>query len=408
MNGTPSKFSVSTPHRVGHHNRMSDSTRALISSALRGALDLERTPTGVIPHRLPRHVHHQHDALFLRFNSAQTSGVRLALSTAATRITLIALSTRFFFPGMDPQAVPVPYAAVANGQEMKPTTETFGSYDVLSFDGVTHHQGAPAALTFDLGGEGIERSVEIWLPNNAAVEILDLTADAPMSAEPAPAAPRWTHYGSSISHCAEAESPLGTWPAAAARKLGLNLTSLAFGGSAHLDNFAARIIRDLDADLISLKIGINIINGDTMKRRTFIPAVHGFIDTIREAKPDVPVLVVSPIVCPMHETAPGPTTYDFATGTFRPVPPPVTNEDLGLLHLAEIRSILADIVSARSQTDPVLYYLDGLDLFGPDDAGDLPDGLHPNTKGYGRMAQRFVGNEHTLKWLRRAATPDFR
>ncbi|MEY3691631.1 MAG: hypothetical protein RJB57_1287, partial [Actinomycetota bacterium] len=36
-----------------------------------------------------------------------------------------------------------------------------------------------------------------------------------------------------------------------------------------------------------------------------------------------------------------------------------------------------------------IHYLDGLSLFGPDDAGDLPDLLHPNREGYARMGARF-------------------
>jgi lysophospholipase L1-like esterase len=30
-----------------------------------------------------------------------------------------------------------------------------------------------------------------------------------------------------------------------------------------------------------------------------------------------------------------------------------------------------------------------LALFGPDDVGDLPDGLHPNPAGYQRIGDRF-------------------
>ena len=44
-----------------------------------------------------------------------------------------------------------------------------------------------------------------------------------------------------------------------------------------------------------------------MRRRAFTPAVHGFLDTIREGHPDTPLLVVSPILCPIHEDTPGPT-----------------------------------------------------------------------------------------------------
>jgi lysophospholipase L1-like esterase len=37
-----------------------------------------------------------------------------------------------------------------------------------------------------------------------------------------------------------------------------------------------------------------------------------------------------------------------------------------------------------------LGYLDGLSLFGADDAHDLPDDLHPNPEGYIRMGERFA------------------
>ncbi|MDN4610144.1 GDSL-type esterase/lipase family protein [Arthrobacter burdickii] len=379
---------------------MSDGTRDLIVSALRGALDVEHTARGLVPHRLPRSVDAYHDEETLRANATQPSGVRLALATAANKVTLTALSTRRFFPGMDPESVEVPYGAVSGGLTVE-QREIEGSYDLLQLSGPPeHHPGTPASLVFEFRGDGTVRDVEIWLPNNATVEILDLQGDAPIQAAPPSDLPRWTHYGSSISHCAEADSPLSTWPAVAARELGLNLTSLAFGGGAHLDHFVARVIGDLDADLISLKIGINIVNGDTMKRRTFIPAVHAFLDTIREAQPHVPILLISPIACPMQENDPGPITWDLEAAGLRTVPSSMPGQNFGSLTLTDIRSILAGIVDARSVADPALYYLDGLELFGPDDAPDLPDGLHPNTAGYLRMGNRFVGNEHTNEWLR--------
>ena len=116
------------------------------------------------------------------------------------------------------------------------------------------------------------------------------------------------HYGSSISHCVEAAEPAGTWPAVAARLAGVSLRNLGFGGQCHLDPFVARTIRDLpDVDIVSIKTGINIVNMDSMRERVFAPALHGFLDTIREAKPDVPIVVISPIYCPSAETRPGPT-----------------------------------------------------------------------------------------------------
>ena len=120
---------------------------------------------------------------------------------------------------------------------------------------------------------------------------------------------RWWHHGSSISHCIEAATPRGVWPVAAADQLSLDVTNLGFAANAHLDPFTARAMRDSGADLFSLKIGINIVGGDTMKRRTFVPAVHGFLDTIREGAPSAPILVISPIFCPMHEDTPGPDRH---------------------------------------------------------------------------------------------------
>jgi lysophospholipase L1-like esterase len=55
--------------------------------------------------------------------------------------------------------------------------------------------------------------------------------------------------------------------------------------------------------------------------------------------------------------------------------------------LRRAREIVEDVVRVRA--DPHLQYLDGLALFGPGDASDLPDDLHPNAAGYQRMGERF-------------------
>jgi lysophospholipase L1-like esterase len=46
--------------------------------------------------------------------------------------------------------------------------------------------------------------------------------------------------------------------------------------------------------------------------------------------------------------------------------------------------------------DANLHYLDGLALFGPDDAGDLPDDLHPNAAGYARLGHRFAAHAFAM------------
>jgi hypothetical protein len=159
-----------------------------------------------------------------------------------------------------------------------------------------------------------------------------------------------------------------------------------------LDQLGGREVRDTPATFISLKVGINIVNLDTLKFRTFAPAVHGFLDTVREGQPDTPILLVSPIICPPHEDAPGPTISLDDGGQFvvgaRAVEDPEA-ERHGLT-LRRMREILEEIVRIRRTTDTNLHYLSGLTLFDERDLGDLPDLLHPNGDGYVRMGRRFA------------------
>jgi GDSL-like Lipase/Acylhydrolase family len=210
----------------------------------------------------------------------------------------------------------------------------------------------------------------------------------------------WVHHGSSISHGSDASSPTAIWPALAAAQAGVELVNLGFAGSAFLQPFVARTIRDTPADLISVKLGINVVNTDSLRLRSFTPAVHGFLDTIRDGHPDTPLLVVSPILCPIHENTPGPTGWDLSAlgeGKLRFAAAGDPEEvAAGKLTLAVIRAELARIVARRAAEDPNLHYLDGRALYGEADnaARPLPDDLHPDGETHRVMAARFA--EHTF------------
>jgi hypothetical protein len=64
----------------------------------------------------------------------------------------------------------------------------------------------------------------------------------------------------------------------------------------------------------------------------------------------------------------------------------------GRLTLNVIREELARIVAERAADDPNLTYLDGRELYGPDDAAELPmpDQLHPDTATHRLMGERFA------------------
>ena len=135
-------------------------------------------------------------------------------------------------------------------------------------------------------------------------------------------------------------------------------------------------------------MGINVVNGDTLRERAFVPAVHGFLDTIREGLPNTRILVVSPIYCPSAEEHPGPTTRDAANRAV--TTPGMDALRDGCLTLRRIRELLAGVVDVRK--DENLGYLSGLALLGEADAADLPDDLHPNPAAYVRMGKRFAAN----------------
>ncbi len=182
----------------------------------------------------------------------------------------------------------------------------------------------------------------------------------------------WLHHGSSISHGSNATHPTGTWPALAATQGEVELVNLGFSGNALLDPFTARAMRDAPADLISVKVGINIVNADVMRLRAFTPAVHGFLDTIREGHPTTPLLVVSPS-CARSRRTPGPLMPELDGGTvrFRATGDPAERA-AGRLTLTMIRDALAHVVEQRATDDQHLHYLDGRDLYGETDCGTPP------------------------------------
>lgn len=366
---------------------------------LRGAVEVERTPRGLRPHRLPAWARVQVPDAFMAQTSAESAGVRLAFRTTATTIELD-VSARRMAPDEASLLPPSRYALTTAGRVVAEAEAVAGTRYLFSFDDPSGRiVDGPASSVRFAGLPAGETEYELWMPYTDAVEILSVRADAPLERPAERDAFRWIHHGSSISHGYRADSITGTWPVVAALATDVALTNLAFSGSAMLDPFTARTIRDEPAaDLISLKIGVNLVNGDAMRMRTFRPAVDGLLDTIREGHPGTPIVVVSPIFCEPVETAAGPTVQDparpyewsIAGGTEADVA-------LGKLSLSSIRAALADIVERRSATDPHLGYLDGLTLYGAADAErmPLPDNLHP-----GPGVQRLIGERFVERVLR--------
>jgi hypothetical protein len=355
----------------------------------RGCLDIDVTATGTSPIRLPPAARLQIPDVTMRTVVALTSGVRLCFATDADRFAIELAALQVAFTGAD-RADPA-FDVVVDGVHI--TTVCAGGCSVISIDPTERGSfvfapGGPSTIEVSGLGRGLHE-VEVWFPTDASVEVrrVDVPDGARIEA-PRASGPVWVHYGSSISHGMDAGAPLGTWPAVAARLGGWELLNLGFAGQAQLDPFIGRTIAAVDADVISLKLGINLVNAASMTERTFGPAVHGLLDSIRDGHPTVPILVVSPIICPLVETVPGPTR-SVAPHRTEAVPAPDESRPQALT-LVRVRAMLAEIVEQRrAHGDVHLHYLDGLRLFGPDDVDDLYDSLHPNPTGQRRIGERF-------------------
>jgi hypothetical protein len=372
-------------------------TTPITADLLRGALDLEHTEHGILPHRLPARARAQCADPQLAMVESQPSGVRLVFRTPATAVELDTLPTKRVYVGAPPRPDGV-YDLLVDGTLAGQGSVSGGSVQVVDMSaGTTELRPGPVGTLRFTGLPECEKAVEIWLPHNETTELVALRTDAPLAAVSHHGRKVWLHHGSSISHGSDAASPTAIWPALAAALAGVELVNLGLGGSALLDPFTARAVRDAPADLISLKLGINVVNSDLMRLRAFGPAVHGFLDTVREGHPTTPLLVVSPILCPMHEDTPGPTAMDLsALGAgrlaFTATGDPAERAS-GKLTLNVIRDELSRIVAQRAAEDPNLHYLDGRALYGEADAAELPlpDGLHPDAAAHRRIGERFAG-----------------
>ena len=343
----------------------------------------------VTPRRLPDWTRIQFADSGIERNAKFPSGVRLRFHTRADQIVLKVRVSKLVITGLSEDKRPAAFDLLVNGVEKATIAAEHGNVLRLtpvstSVSTETLEPGEADLLIFDdLGDE--EKEIEIWLPTTAIVEIVSISASSEILPPKFRKKKRWVHYGSSISQCSEADRPMDAWPIRASQLLTLDLINFGLAGECQLDGFAARTIADTPADFISLKLGINIVNADSMRERTFIPAVHSLLDTIRQKQPRTPLLLISPVWCPFHENTPGPTMIDGQRlhSIERPAELAV-----GALTLTRIRTILQEVVGKREDNN--LYFMDGLKLFSSADSDHMPDNLHPDSLGYRLMGERFA------------------
>lgn len=307
-----------------------------------GVVDLEALPDGGVrawryPHADPRF------DIGISYGGTP-AGVRLAFGTRASSLLLDLV--------VDPDILdtPCPVDVVVDGAHL-------------------HRLPIDSPAKVELPGTPV--TVEVWLPQYGCAGVRRLVLDGDDAPRPVPPQPRhWTTHGSSITMNRQADGPFTTWPSRVATTLGLELTNLGYAGTAVFDPPVARLIRDLPADVISLCLGINVQVMRTHNLRSLLPAVMGFVETVREGHPGTPILVVSPIACRPQRDVPN---------------------DLGL-SVSGIRDAVHDGVERvqRATGDADLHLVDGRELLGPDELDLLVDDVHPGDAGCAVMAERIA------------------
>ena len=367
------------------------SVRDVAQRCVRGALESEISDHGDLTfHRTPRAGRSAVAHSALDYVSATPSGVRLEGVTDASVIEVEFEILRALYPGTHSEGSV--FDVVVDGVPRAPLTVT--AERIVPFDlttgGVDIIPGRRSSVRIELGAGGRSRVIEIWFPVVSVLTLIDVRIPAGAVLRPfVDERPVWVHHGSSISQASDAGRALLTWPVAVARSTGRSLVNLGLAGQCHLDPFMARAIRDAPASVISLELGINIVNLDSMRERTFTAALQGFLDTIRDGHPLTPILVVSPLACPAHENDPGPTLWGPDGKISAPVRSP--ENGAGALTVSRIRQLIDSAVGfRRARGDHALHVLDGRVLLGPDDVDDLSDGLHPSVAGQSTIAKRFA------------------
>ena len=210
----------------------------------------------------------------------------------------------------------------------------------------------------ELPSDGKLHSITVFLPRT--VELLEyrITLDdgaALEAAEPYNITKPIVFYGSSITMGAISTSPSHAYTALVAERLGVDHINLGFGGSAKGERAMAEYIAGLEMSAFVLDYEHNAPTLDHL-RETHRP----FFDIIREAQPDLPILIVS-----------------------RP------DTDGDRIRVFRGRQIIMDTFHhALDKGDLAVDFVDGSFLWGNDDREicHYPDDPHPTDEGFRRMA----------------------
>ena len=168
------------------------------------------------------------------------------------------------------------------------------------------------------------------------------------------------YYGSSITQGGCASRGGLSYQAQVSRWLNLDFVNLGFSGNGQGEPELAGAMAEIEAACHVVDFCQNVATAEEL-RRVYAP----FLSIIRERRPFVPMICVTPIFC---------TRESWDAGQQR---------RLGDMR-ETIRQAVADL---KAGGDQAITVVEGYDLLGPDDREGLVDATHPNDIGFERMAR---------------------
>lgn len=213
-----------------------------------------------------------------------------------------------------------------------------------------------------LPGRDPDAVVRLYLPEAVEVQVNGLAA-VDGDIVPAPRGPLWVVYGDSISQGWSVTEPGLAWPSLVANELGLDLVNLGFGGAARGELLVADAIGVSGAEAVAVAWGTNAWKSLPTDVTVIAGTMRLFLTVLRQGLPDVPVVVVSPIVRPDGEDTPN----RFGA----------THHDLRAALEESVLRFVADTGDTR------LTLVPGRDLV---QAAQLVDGIHPGDDGQRSLA----------------------
>lgn len=209
------------------------------------------------------------------------------------------------------------------------------------------------------------RDITLYLPNYNAIEVEVIGVDEDATIEPSNhfATPRpVVFYGSSITQGGCASRSGMSYEAILGRMLGVDFVNLGFSGNGLGDPELAEAMAEIDAACYVLDYAVNLPNPDELRGN-----YTRFIKTIREKRPDTPIVAITPIFA----------THERWSATSR-------------AHWNGFREIIrAEVGQLVADGDPIRL-IEGYSLFGPDIADGMADAVHPNDVGFTAMATRLA------------------